>query len=64
VPGRVYAMKIEMSSICILIPKGDRMRLDVSNSDFPLFTLNPIASRSAVYHDARHRSCLVLRVRE
>jgi len=63
VPRRIYAMKIDMSSICILIPKGDRMRLDVSNSDFPLFAPSPIASQSAVYHDPNHRSCLVLSVR-
>jgi len=63
VPGRVYAMRIVMSPLCILIPKGHRLRLDLANSDFPHFAPNLVASDNEVYHDARHRSCLILSVR-
>lgn len=59
---RVYAFEIEIWAMANLFRKGHRIRVAISNSDFPAFESNPIPSRNLVYHDAAYPSRLVLPV--
>jgi hypothetical protein len=40
-PGRVYEVAIELGDLAMRIAKGDRLRLDISSSNFPKFDRNP-----------------------
>jgi hypothetical protein len=40
-PGRVYEVKVELGDLAMRIPKGNRLRLDVTSSNFPKFDRNP-----------------------
>jgi putative CocE/NonD family hydrolase len=40
-PGQVYRLSVEIGSTAILIPKGHRVRLEVSSSNFPKYDRNP-----------------------
>jgi uncharacterized protein len=41
VPGKVYALTIELFPIANLFGRGHRLRLDLSSSNFPHFDVNP-----------------------
>jgi putative CocE/NonD family hydrolase len=40
-PGEVYRVTVNLKSTSILIPKGNRVRLEVSSSNFPKYDRNP-----------------------
>lgn len=60
--GRVYTFDIEVWAIGNVFKKGHRIRIDISNSDFPFFETNPVPSKSAVCVGGEHASRLVLPV--
>lgn len=41
VPGRIHEITIDLGEIAMRVPKGHRLRLDVSSSNFPKFDRNP-----------------------
>ena len=71
-PNRVYAYEIPLGPVGAHIPRGHRLRLTISSSDFPQWDRNmntgaPLftedltqakAARQSVLHDAAHASCL------
>jgi putative CocE/NonD family hydrolase len=75
-PGKVYRYTIDLGPVGIHLPKGHRIRLDLSSSDFPQWDRNmntggPIGKEGlaaafvatqTVLHDADHPSHLVLPV--
>lgn len=73
-PGQVYKFRIELYPTSILFPKGHRIRLDISSSNFPRFDVNPNTGEplnqnrrtavavNTIYHDAEHPSHIVLPV--
>ena len=50
VPGKAYDIGIDLSPTCNAFRKGNRMRLSVGNSDFPLLFPNPLPSENILYH--------------
>lgn len=74
VPGKVVEISIDCWASSIQLDKGDRLRLEVSSSDFPTYarnlnTLEPIATAikarvavNRVFHDRVRASHLVLPV--
>jgi len=64
VPGQVYEFAFETPSMCQAIAKGSRIRVSLSNSDFPLFFSNPMGSRNKLCHDPAHLSRIVIPVAE
>jgi uncharacterized protein len=40
-PGEIVEITIEMGQIAMRIPRGDRLRLDLTSSNFPKFDRNP-----------------------
>jgi putative CocE/NonD family hydrolase len=61
-PGKIYEFEIEVWAIANLFMQGHRVRIDISNSDFPFFESNPLPSNSRVLHIVEHPSRLVLPV--
>ena len=73
-PGRVYEYTIILEPTSTLFKAGHCIRLDISNSNFPRFDVNPntgeplgqhthtVAAHNVVYHDRHHPSLLVLPV--
>ncbi|HEX4036016.1 MAG TPA: CocE/NonD family hydrolase [Solirubrobacteraceae bacterium] len=75
-PERPYEFTIGLGAISIVIPGGHRLRLQISSSNFPKFDRNPnhggdipratasdfVTARQTIFHDALHRSRLVLPV--
>jgi hypothetical protein len=73
-PGRVYEYTIHVWPTSYLFHAGERIRLEISSSDFPQFAPNPNTGeafgRSArwqsaeqtIYHDAAHPSSVTLPV--
>jgi putative CocE/NonD family hydrolase len=73
-PGKIYEYSIDLWATSNLFKAGHRIRLYVSSSNFPRFNRNlntgePIAGSARmtkasqrIYHDAQHRSALVLPV--
>jgi putative CocE/NonD family hydrolase len=75
-PGRVYEYRIDLGPVGVRVPAGQRLRVDVSSSDFPqwdrnlntggpLGTEGPAAAVTAiqtVLHDAAHPSRISLPV--
>jgi uncharacterized protein len=75
-PNRVYRYTIELGPVGIRVPAGNRIRLDVSSSDFPLWDRNmntggavgkeglveARVATQAVLHDQEYPSHLVLPV--
>jgi predicted acyl esterase len=74
IPGKVYRFTIDMASTAIRVPAGDRLRLEVSSSNFPKYTRNPSTSEEAelaeefvavtqtVYHTSEYPSHVALPV--
>ena len=73
-PGKIYEYSIDLWATSNLFKAGHRIRLYVSSSNFPRFNRNlntgePITGSARmtkasqrIYHDAQHRSALVLPV--
>jgi putative CocE/NonD family hydrolase len=73
-PGQVYRLTVDLGSTAIMIPKGHRIRLEVSSSNFPKYDRNPNTGEEAlkarvlkpvrqrVYHGGEYRSHVVLPV--
>ncbi len=74
VPGEIYELAITPFPTANRFKKGHRIRLDISSSNYPRFDVNPntgeplgrnrraIKADNSVYHDANHRSHLLLPV--
>jgi uncharacterized protein len=73
-PGQLYEFTIELYPTSLVFQRGNRIRLDISSSNFPRFDINPntgeplndnrswrIASNT-VYMDAQHPSRILLPV--
>ena len=75
-PGEVYKLTIEAGVDGEHIPKGHRIRLEISSSNFPRFDRNPntggagsggdrlLKASQTIYHDRLRPSQLVLPVME
>jgi putative CocE/NonD family hydrolase len=75
-PGRVYRLTVELGVTAIEIPRGSRIRLEVSSSNFPKYDRNPNTGEDAleartllpvtqtVHHGGSHRSHVLLPVLE
>lgn len=73
-PGKPYEFTIEMYPTSVVFPKGHRIRLDISSSNFPRFDINPNTgeplnnnrqrkvAENSIYLDAAHPSHIVLPV--
>jgi putative CocE/NonD family hydrolase len=73
-PGQPYEFTIEMYPTSLVFPRGHRIRLDVSSSNFPRFDVNPNTAEplndnrrwqtaeNTIYTDADHPSRLILPV--
>ena len=73
-PGEIYAIRVEAFPTSNLFKRGDRIRIDISSSNFPHFDVNPntgepeaksLSSRVAsnrVYVDGEHPSHVILPV--
>lgn len=74
VPGRVYKYTIQVWPTSNLFKAGDRIRLEISSSDYPQFAPNPDTgkpfgtsaevrtARQTILHDAAHPSAVTLPV--
>lgn len=74
VPGQRYQLTVEMRSIAYLLPRGHRLRLDVTSSSFPRLERNlntggrnfdetaTVVARNRVHHGADAPSFLALPV--
>ncbi len=74
VPGEIYELAITPFPTANRFKKGHRIRIDISSSNFPRFDVNPntgeplgrnrraIKADNSVYHDANHRSHVLLPV--
>ena len=56
-PGKVYEYTIDMWSTSVLFRKGDRIRLEVSSSNFPRFDRNPNTGHD-LFADAETRPAI------
>ena len=61
-PGRIYPVRLELSSICHVFAPGRRLRLSIAGADWPLVWPPPRPASLTVYHDTAHPSRLVLPV--
>ncbi|MBU8923487.1 MAG: CocE/NonD family hydrolase [Bacteroidales bacterium] len=73
-PGKVYGMNIAMGSTAILIKAGNRLRVEISSSNFPKYDRNPNTgedplraavlkkTRQKIYHGKKYPSHIVLPV--
>jgi len=73
-PGEIYRLTIDLGSTAIVIPKGHRLRLEVSSSNFPKYDRNPNTGEEplearvlksvtqTVYHGGERPSHVVLPV--
>ena len=71
-PGRRYEYTIELGHTATVFPKGHRIRLEISSSNFPHFDRNPntgrpfaedsqlVTATQTIYHDAEHPSYIKL----
>lgn len=62
VPGRVYPVRLELSSICHVFAPGRRLRLSLAGADWPLVWPPPHPTSLSLYYGATHPSRLVLPV--
>lgn len=61
-PGMIYEYDIEIWPTCNVFKKGHRIRIDISNSDFPHLAPVLIPSLSLVFHNAEYPSRITLPV--
>ncbi|CAE7265416.1 cocE [Symbiodinium sp. KB8] len=76
VPGKVYEVEVSLWNTSYVFGPGHRLRVDISSSNFPRFTVNPnnfcplsnpacapnATALNAVHHSALHPSRIVLPV--
>jgi putative CocE/NonD family hydrolase len=76
VPGEVYGLRIDLGPVGVRLEPGERLRLDVSSSDFPQWDRNlntggplytepasaAVVATQAVFHDSTRPSRLLLPV--
>jgi putative CocE/NonD family hydrolase len=62
VPGEIYKLEIPIRPTSRVFKAGNRIRVDVANSDFPKFGLVMQPSNNVVYHDILHPSQVILPV--
>jgi len=60
--GRVYEIDIDMPPTAKVFKSGNRLRLSIANSDFPLRFPNPLPSESMLHHNRREASYVTLPV--
>src|SRR5215469_703227 len=68
VPGQVYQFQVVLNPTSLLVPRGHRIRVDISSSNFPRFDVNPntgealnqnrrtAVALNTIFHDAAHPS--------
>ena len=73
-PGRAYEYHIDLGSVAYRVPRGHRLRLEITSSSFDRWDRNlnggdefgretkPIVAEQSVLHDGAHPSCLRLTV--
>lgn len=73
-PGQIYRLAVDLGSTAVVIPKGHRLRLEISSSNFPKYDRNPNTGEEAlmarvlksvtqsVYHGGDHPSYLEIPV--
>jgi uncharacterized protein len=73
-PGKVYEYALDLWQTGIAVPKGHRLRIEVSSAAFPLFSRNLntgghnekdtnfVTAEQTIYHDARYPSHVLLPV--
>jgi putative CocE/NonD family hydrolase len=78
VPGTVYRYEIGLGPVGVRVRAGERLRVDVSSSDFPQWDRNlntggqigrqnalaAVVATQVVLHDERHPSCITVHVLE
>ena len=47
-PGKVYRLTVDLGATAILIPRGHRIRIEVSSSNFPKYDRNPNTGEEAL----------------
>ena len=76
-PGRIYTYAISLAAVGTRAQAGERLRIDVSSSDFPQWDRNlntggpigkerlarAVVATQLVFHDAEHPSHLTIRLR-
>lgn len=74
VPGRPYELQIAIWPTSYLFEAGDRIRLEISSSDYPQFAPNPntgepfgssaatVPATQTILHDVEHPSALIIPV--
>ena len=74
VPGTIYRFEIDLWETCIAFNAGHRIRVNISSSNYDRFDANPntgdpwnehthtVPATNTIYHDAAHRSRMLLRV--
>src|SRR5262249_4524739 len=62
IPGQVYPIALELSSISHVFAAGHRAWLSIAGADWPLAWPPPRRTMLTLYHDAAHPSHLVLPV--
>lgn len=62
IPGTVYPVTVELSSISHVFTGGHRVRLSIAGADWPLVWPPPRRAVLSLYHDVAHPSQLVLPV--
>ena len=77
VPGKAYRFEIDIGSTCAAFAPGEKLRLQISSSDYPTFDRNPNTGATlgaesgemppalqTIFHDPEHASCLRLMLRK
>lgn len=50
VPRDIYEIRLDLSPTCNAFARGNRIRLSIANSDFPLLIPNPLKSENLLHH--------------
>lgn len=73
-PGETYEVTIDLLGVANRFQQGHRIRVDISSSNFPFYDVNPntgeplgrhthmVPAVNTIYHDAAHRSHIVLSI--
>ena len=61
-PTRIYEIRIDLDALSYVFEKGHRIRLNISNSDFPMMLPTPKRATNKVYLNDTCRSRLMLPV--
>ena len=72
-PQKIYQYTINLGTTAIYFPKGHKIRLEISSSNYPKYDVNSNLggdqteqgyqiAHQKIFHDAEHPSCLILPV--